>query len=72
MENVLAARYPISRHLYWYFAGPPEGTVKQLAEWVVSQAGQAVVENVGYYPLSEADRRASAAKLSGATQAAGQ
>lgn len=72
MENVLAARYPISRHLYWYFAGQPEGNVKQLAEWVVSKAGQAVVENVGYYPLSESDRLASAAKLSGTAQAAGQ
>lgn len=72
MENVLAARYPISRHLYWYFVGQPEGNVKQLAEWVVSKAGQAVVQNVGYYPLSESDRLASAAKLSGTAQAAGQ
>jgi phosphate transport system substrate-binding protein len=72
MENVLAAKYPISRHLYWYLAGQPEGDLKKLAEWVVSKDGQAVVENVGYYPLSEADRVASAARLSGKAQAAGQ
>lgn len=72
MENVLAAKYPISRYLYWYFAGQPAGEVKKLAEWVVSKDGQSVVENVGYYPLNETDRVASAAKLTGASQTAGQ
>jgi len=69
MENVLAARYPISRHLYWYFAGAPTGDLKNFAEWVVSKDGQTVVENVGYYPLSEKDRLASVAKLAAATRA---
>jgi len=64
MENVLAARYPISRFLYWYLAGQPTGDVKAFAEWVVSKEGQEVVEKVGYYPLNEKDRQASAAKLS--------
>lgn len=63
VENVLAARYPISRHLYWYFAGQPSGTLKAFALWVLSKEGQQVVENVGYYPLSEADRVASLARL---------
>ncbi len=70
MENVLAAKYPISRHLYWYLAGQPTGDVKTLAEWVVSKEGQEVVEKVGYYPLNETDRQASAAKLTGGKQAA--
>lgn len=65
LENVLAAKYPISRYLYWYFAGQPTGDLKKLAEWVVSQDGQSVVENVGYYPLNEKDRAASAAILGG-------
>lgn len=72
MENVLAAKYPISRYLYWYLAGQPAGDLKRLAEWVVSKEGQAVVENVGYYPLSETDRIAAAAKLTGSAQVAGQ
>jgi len=63
LDNVLSGRYPISRYLYWYFAGPPAGELKNFASWVVSQEGQKVVENVGYYPLNETDRRASAAKL---------
>lgn len=52
LENVQKSIYPISRFLYWYLAGKPSGQIKQLADWVVSAEGQAVVENVGYYPLS--------------------
>lgn len=70
VENVLAAKYPISRYLYWYFAGQPAGDVKAFAEWAVSKEGQEVVEKVGYYPLNEKDRLASAAKVSGGSQAA--
>ncbi len=68
VENVLAARYPISRFLYWYFAGQPTGELKKFAEWSVSKQGQEVVEKVGYYPLNETDRQASVAKLSGGTK----
>jgi phosphate transport system substrate-binding protein len=63
MENVLSGKYPISRSLYWYFAGKPEGDLLKLAQWVVSKEGQSVVENVGYYPLNETERVASAARL---------
>ncbi|MBI1749338.1 MAG: phosphate ABC transporter substrate-binding protein [Acidobacteria bacterium] len=70
MENVLQGKYPISRYLYWYFAGQPAGELAKLAQWVVAPEGQKVVENVGYYPLNEKDRVASAAKLGGGTTAA--
>ena len=70
MENVLSAQYPISRYLYWYFAGQPKGDLKAFAEWALSKDGQAVVENVGYYPLNEKDRQASAAKLGGGKETA--
>lgn len=63
MENVLQGKYPISRFLYWYLAGQPAGDMQKLAQWVVSKEGQEVVEKVGYYPLNEKDRMASAAKL---------
>ncbi|MCL6480981.1 MAG: phosphate ABC transporter substrate-binding protein [Firmicutes bacterium] len=63
LENVLAMKYPISRHLYWYFAGTPTGEVRRFIEWVLSPEGQQVVERVGYYPLSEADRVASLERL---------
>ncbi|MGH9862734.1 MAG: phosphate ABC transporter substrate-binding protein [Candidatus Acidiferrales bacterium] len=69
MENVLAARYPISRFLYWYFAGQPADELKKFTEWAVSKEGQEVVEKVGYYPLNETDRQASVAKLGGSAKA---
>jgi len=72
MENVLSSKYPISRFLYWYFAGAPTGETKEFAEWVVSKDGQAIVENVGYYPLSEKDRVASASILSSTAKASAQ
>jgi phosphate transport system substrate-binding protein len=72
MENVLSGGYPISRFLYWYLAGPPSGALKTFTEWVLTKGGQAVVENVGYYPLSEKDRQASAAKLAAGGKATAQ
>lgn len=53
MENVLSGAYPISRYLYWYLAGPPAADLKQFVDWVMTKDGQAVVENVGYYPLPQ-------------------
>jgi len=65
MENVLAAKYPISRFLYWYLAGQPGGELRNFVAWVLTPDGQKVVENVGYYPLNANDLKASAAKLGG-------
>ncbi len=53
MQNVVSGAYPISRYLYWYLAGEPSADLKKLVDWVMSKPGQAVVENVGYYPLPE-------------------
>jgi hypothetical protein len=69
MENVLAAKYPISRYLYWYFAGQPTGDVQKIAQWVMSEDGQSVVEKVGYYPLSSTDRAKFAAIVGGGASA---
>jgi phosphate transport system substrate-binding protein len=51
MDNVLSARYPISRFLYWYTAGEPSGEAKKLVDWVLGTEGQKLVQEVGYYPL---------------------
>jgi phosphate transport system substrate-binding protein len=51
MENVLTAAYPISRYLYWYTLGEPSGEIKKLVDWVLGSEGQAIVKEVGYYPL---------------------
>jgi phosphate transport system substrate-binding protein len=43
--------YPIARPMYFYTAGEPAPHVKQYITWVMSDAGQAIVEKMGYVPL---------------------
>ena len=57
LENVVNGTYPISRYLYFYTIGAPEGGVKSLIDWVLSAEGQKVCTEVGYYPLP-GDRKA--------------
>ena len=67
MENVLTAKYPISRYLYWYTAGEPSGEMKKLLDWVLGAEGQKLVQEVGYYPLPKsAPSAATASKAPGA------
>lgn len=51
LENIQKKIYPISRFLYWYLAGQPKDQIKKLADWILSADGQAVISEVGYYPL---------------------
>jgi phosphate transport system substrate-binding protein len=51
LETAQNGTYPISRFLYFYTVGQPAGLAKNFTGWVVSPAGQAVIEQVGYYPL---------------------
>src|SRR5437667_7114389 len=51
MENALSNKYPLSRFLYWYTAGAPAGTIKDLVDWVLGPQGQNIVKDVGFYPL---------------------
>lgn len=51
MESVLNGTYPISRNLFWYVTGEPQGETKRLIDWVLGPEGQSVVKEVGYYPL---------------------
>jgi len=58
LEDVLSGRYPISRQLYFYTVGKPSNpVVRDFIRWVLSPEGQAVVKDVGYYPLPEEKRR---------------
>jgi phosphate transport system substrate-binding protein len=45
--------YPISRPLFMYTPGDPPAHVKQYIEWVMSDAGQKIVEESGYVPASQ-------------------
>lgn len=49
--NVRNKSYPIWRYLYYYTNGKPKGNTKTFIDWCLSPAGQAIVEQVGYYSL---------------------
>lgn len=49
--RVADGSYPISRFLYWYLPNDPAGEVKRLVDWVTSAEGQALVTEVGYFPI---------------------
>ncbi len=51
LENVVSGRYPISRFLYFYLRERPSGELKAFIDWVLSDDGQRVVTEVGYYPI---------------------
>ena len=43
--------YPIRRYLYMYLKSKPTGEAKGFIDWILSPAGQAIIAEVGYYPL---------------------
>jgi phosphate transport system substrate-binding protein len=57
VANTMSRKYPIARSLDLYTLGEPEGAVKKYIEWILSDAGQKVVEANGYVPLSPEQRR---------------
>jgi phosphate transport system substrate-binding protein len=57
VANTLAKTYPIARSLQVYTLGEPEGAVKKYIDWMMSDAGQKVVETSGYVPLAPEARK---------------
>ena len=51
LETVSNGTYPISRELYWFFNGVPEGDLKSLLNWALSPEGQKIAEEIDYVPL---------------------
>ena len=43
--------YPLARPLYIYTLGEPQGAVKAYVDWILSDAGQKIVEDSGYVPV---------------------
>ena len=52
MENIKSGNYPISRYLYMYVRNRPTGALKNYIDWTLSEEGQKVVSEVGYFPDS--------------------
>ena len=49
---VMDGSYPIARPLYFFTDGEPTGAVKAFTEYTLSEAGQRIVTEVGYVPIS--------------------
>lgn len=47
----LDGTYAIARPLFMYTAGAPEGRVKEYLDWVLSDAGQCILQDIGYAPV---------------------
>jgi len=52
VENVLAGKYPIVRTLYLITKGEPDELEKAFIDFVLSEEGQKVVEDMGYIRLT--------------------
>lgn len=61
MTTATNGTYPLARFLFFYTVGEPSGATKSFVDWVLSPPGQAVIENVGYYPLPAAGAQQAAA-----------
>jgi phosphate transport system substrate-binding protein len=53
--------YPLARSLHLYTLGEPQGAVKAYIDWILSAAGQKVVEEAGYVPVAAVEAEASPA-----------
>jgi len=51
LENAQSGKYGLARELYFYMFPGKNAAADAFAAWVVSPDGQALVEQVGYYPL---------------------
>lgn len=49
--------YPIARPMFMYTPGQPEAHVQKYIDWILRDAGQKVVEESGYVPLQEKERK---------------
>ena len=64
-DAVYSGDYILSRFLFLYTNGIPSGPVHQWISWILSSNGQAVVEELGFYPLGSEVLEAELGKLEG-------
>jgi phosphate transport system substrate-binding protein len=50
VETAVDGSYPIARPLFMYTAGEPQGAVKEYLDWILSDAGQCIIQEKGYAP----------------------
>ena len=52
IENVINGKYPISRPLFLYTNGTPEGTIKEFIDFTLSKEGQDIVLATDFVPIN--------------------
>lgn len=50
-DTAIDGSYPIARPLLMYTRGEPAGAVKTYLDWVLSEAGQCIIQDKGYAPV---------------------
>ena len=53
IENVINGKYPISRPLFLYINGTPEGLVKKFVDFTLSKEGQEIVLATDFVPINK-------------------
>ncbi len=51
VQSTVSRAYPLARSLQVYTLGEPQGAVKELIDWILSPAGQRILEENGYVPV---------------------
>jgi phosphate transport system substrate-binding protein len=51
IDTIRDHSYPLSRPLYMYMDGEPQGELKKYVDWVLSDEGQCIVAKRGYAPV---------------------
>ncbi len=57
-DNVVNGTYPLARYLYLYSVTTPNGHLKGFIDFILSDEGQGIVEDVGYIPLWQGSTQA--------------
>jgi len=53
IKDVISGKYPISRPLYFYTNGEPQGPVKKFVDFALSKEGQDIVAKLDFVPIKE-------------------
>jgi phosphate transport system substrate-binding protein len=53
VENTVSRSYPLARSLHVYTLGQPTGAVKRFIDWMLSDAGQKILRDNGYVPVTK-------------------
>lgn len=55
VETASSGSYPLSRNLFMYTAGEPQGAIADYLAWIIGPAGQEIVAQLGFVPLTAAE-----------------